>query len=427
MEALSYTQFASQTGPFAEALFDAIHAMSVDPVAGVSRQGYSALETAVLDRLTVFAQELGMSAETDAAGNVWLTLPGEDRTLPAIVMGSHADSVPQGGHYDGLAGIVAGFTVVKALKEAGVTPKSDVRILMMRCEESSFFGKAYVGSLGMMGRLTADDLALKHRTLDRTLGDFMKEVGVDTARMTSGQPVIDISRIKAFIELHIEQGPMLDGLLPARCGVVTGIRGNIRHKKVKCIGQTAHSGAVNKEFRHDAVMATAALLSRMEAKWQEFLDAGRDLVFTAGVLNTAPSAAIAVIPGETTFTVDIRSLDDATCQDFHAVLEAVAEEESAARGVTFEFDRPIVSAAGHVNAELSARLMAAAKKAGVPCVPIPSGAGHDTAVLSRAGIPCAMIFVANQNGSHNPHEAMKMEDFLQGCYILLHAVLEEYK
>jgi len=138
---------------------------------------------------------------------------------------------------------------------------------------------------------------------------------------------------------------MLDGLLPARCGVVTGIRGNIRHKVVKCHGQTAHSGALNKEFRHDAVMATAALISRMEVEWQKFLDAGRDLVFTIGVLNTAPTAAISVIPGLTSFTVDMRSLDNGTVKEFHELLLRVAKEEAEKRGVTFEFDRTIVSEA----------------------------------------------------------------------------------
>ncbi len=427
METMSYAHFAEKAGTFAERLFDAIHQLSADPVAGVTRQGYSDTESKVLARLTEFGAELGMSAETDAAGNVWLTLPGQNRSLPAFVIGSHADSVPQGGHYDGLAGIVAGFLVVHYLKENNFKMDRDVRILMMRCEESSFFGKAYVGSLGMMGRLTADDLSLKHRTLDRTLDDFMKDVGVDTSRLTTGKPVIDISRIDAFVELHIEQGPLLDGLLPARCGVVTGIRGNIRHKVVKCHGQTAHSGALNKEFRHDAVMATAALISRMEVEWQKFLDAGRDLVFTIGVLNTAPTAAISVIPGLTSFTVDMRSLDNGTVKEFHELLLRVAKEEAEKRGVTFEFDRTIVSEAGHVNVELSDRLMKAAEKGNIPCVRIPSGAGHDTAVLSRAGIPCAMIFVANQNGSHNPHEALKMDDLLQGCFVLLHAVLDECK
>lgn len=157
METMSYAHFAEKAGTFAERLFDAIHQLSADPVAGVTRQGYSDTESKVLARLTEFGAELGMSAETDAAGNVWLTLPGQNRSLPAFVIGSHADSVPQGGHYDGLAGIVAGFLVVHYLKENNFKMDRDVRILMMRCEESSFFGKAYVGSLGMMGRLTADD------------------------------------------------------------------------------------------------------------------------------------------------------------------------------------------------------------------------------------------------------------------------------
>lgn len=422
MCALSFEKFTHQAEPFAQGLLDAVYAMSKDPVAGVSRQGYSALETKVLACLTDRVAALKLEVEQDPAGNVWLTLPGRNRSMPAIVSGSHVDSVPQGGHYDGLAGVVAALTVAKILRDEGVTLERDYRVLMLRSEESSFFGKAYAGSLAMMGRLTAEGLALKHRSENRTLGDFMRAAGVDTEKVTSGSPLVDISRIGSFIELHIEQGPMLDGLLPARTGVVTGIRGNIRHKCVRCLGETAHSGAVNKEFRHDAVMATAALISRCEEQWQRYLDAGKDLVFTVGVLNTSPSAAIAVIPGQTAFSVDIRSLDDETCREFHEMLLGIAAEEEARRGVKFEFDSVIGSPAGRVNEALSDLVFKAAQDAGVPCVRIPSGAGHDTAVLSRAGIASAMIFIANQHGSHNPHEAMEMKDLMLGTYVLLNAV-----
>ena len=145
------TQFSQLSdADFCAAIFDHVRSMSKDHE-GVTRQGYGPLETQVLDYLEGIGRELNLEISKDAAGNVWMTLPGRDRTLPAVVSGSHADSVPQGGNYDGLAGIVAALTVARRMRREGVTPLRDYRVLMMRCEESSFFGKAYVGSLGMMG------------------------------------------------------------------------------------------------------------------------------------------------------------------------------------------------------------------------------------------------------------------------------------
>lgn len=402
---------------YAKAIFETVRRMSADTL-GVTRQGYSELESEVLQYLQGLGRTLELEIEADKAGNVWMTLPGKDRSLPAFVAGSHVDSVPQGGNYDGLAGVTAALTVAWWMRHVDFQPQRDYKVLMMRCEESSFFGKAYVGSLGMMGRLTTNDLALRHRTLDTTLGHCISSCGLDPYALTTGEPVIDTKKIGAFVELHIEQGPTLTSNKDIRVGVVTGIRGNVRHKNVVCHGQTAHSGAVNKEFRHDAVMATAALLSRMEAHWQEWLDKGEDLVFTVGVIKTSATAAISVIPGEVSFTVDMRSLSADTAERFHQLLLAEAAQLEKDRGVRFDFDKALYTAPGAVDEALSDRLADAAAKAEIPCMRLPSGAGHDSAVIGAAGIPVAMIFVANQNGSHNPYEEMELPDFMIGCELL---------
>ena len=349
-------------------------------------------------------------------------MPGRDRTLPAFVAGSHVDSVPQGGNYDGLAGVTAALTVAWWMHRHQVQLERDYTVLMMRCEESSYFGKAYVGSLGMMGRLTQSDLMLRHRTEDITLGQCISACGLDPSKLTAGTPIVDLKKIACFVELHIEQGPTLTSNDKVRVGVVTGIRGNVRHKNVVCHGETAHSGAVNKEFRHDAVMATAALLSCMDNHWQEWLDRGEDLVFTVGVIRTGATAAISVIPGEVSFTLDMRSLSADTCERFHQLLleEAAALEKE--RGVRFDFDKPLYTAPGLVDQALSDRIYKAAEDNGIPCMRLPSGAGHDAAVIGAAGIPVGMIFIANQNGSHNPHEEMIMKDFMTGTDLLWQTV-----
>ena len=129
---------------FCRSIFDTVRKMSADGL-GVTRQGYSPTESEVLDYLKMIGQELGLEINTDLAGNVWMCLPGKNRELPAFVAGSHADSVPQGGNYDGLAGITAALAVAWWMRRTGFVPERDYMILMMRCEESSFFGKAYVG------------------------------------------------------------------------------------------------------------------------------------------------------------------------------------------------------------------------------------------------------------------------------------------
>ena len=334
---------SAATKDFARRLFDTVREMSAD-VRGVTRQGYGPVETKVLEFLKDEGRKLGLEIETDAAGNVWMTMKGRDSTRPAFVAGSHVDSVPQGGNFDGLAGVVAALVAAKHMHDEGVVPAVDYRVLMMRCEESSFFGKAYVGSLGMLGRLKASDLALRHRTEAGTLADAIRSTGVDPERLTTGEPVVEVKKIGAFVELHIEQGPTLTSRESPRVGVVTGIRGNIRHKNVVCLGETAHSGAVNKEYRHDAVMAAAHLFAEMDAAWDEFLAAGKDLVFTVGVLKTGETAAISVIPGEVRFTIDMRSLKKETLDEFHARLEAEAKKLEAARGVRFVFDDALYTA-----------------------------------------------------------------------------------
>ena len=406
---------------FAKKIFDDVREMSRD-VQGVTRQAFSEKETQVLNYLTEIGQKLQLEIQPDRAGNVWMTLPGKDRSLPAFVAGSHVDSVPQGGNYDGLAGVTAALTVAWWMRQTGFVPERDYTVLMMRGEESSFFGKAYMGSLGMLGKLTAKDLALKIRDGSCTLAEAMKSCGIDTDAVSGGQPLVDTSRIAAFVELHIEQGPTLDAQTEARAGIVTGIRGNIRHKAVRILGEAAHSGATDKQYRYDALMAFTDWMQRIDRAWDRWLVKGEDLVFTVGVLKMASSAAISVIPGEVTISVDIRSLSADTARRFHELMEKYGEEVAAERGVTIEYDPALLTAPSGVDAALSDRLEASAKAENIPCMRLASGAGHDSAVLGNNGIPIAMIFVANQLGSHNPHEAMKMEDFMQGTDILWAAV-----
>lgn len=410
---------------FAKKIFVDIGSITKDASAGYTRESYSPVENRVHDYFKSLGAELGLEEKTDAAGNLFLTYPGARRELPTFMSGSHADSVPQGGDYDGIAGIAAAFTVAWWMKRTGFVPQRDFTVIVTRAESSAFYGKAYAGTLAMTGKLRPEDLALRHRTKNLTLGDAIREAGFNPQAMVTGKPLVDLSRIAAFVELHIEQGPRLDANKQKRIGVVTGVRGNLRHKRIACIGETAHSGAVEIEFRHDAVLATADLLMSMEKHWKHRLDREEDLVFTAGVVSTGPSAAISKVPGLVTFCVDMRSLSMGTLERFHEMLELDAAKISKKRGVRFEFDRLLRSESAHLDSRLVARLAITASANGIRYIAMPSGAGHDAAVLENAGVPSAMIFVANEHGSHNPDEAMEMPDFMQGVK-LLWKVVEGY-
>ena len=281
-----------------------------------------------------------------------------------------------------------------------------------------------MGSSALFGQLSAADLAARDHASGETLAECMRAVGVDMARVETGEPLLDPAAVAGWIELHIEQGPVLAARdLPI--GIVTGIRGNIRHRNVACRGEAGHSGAVPRWLRRDAVFATAELITHLDRHWRTLLERGRDVVVTAGILGTDPQEhAIARIPGAVNFSFEVRSQSRETLEAFYDLFLSECGLVGEERGVAFEVDRRLESAPAVMDPGWIARLKAAARDLGLPDEEVPSGAGHDAAVFANAGIPSAMIFVRNEHGSHNPREAMAMADFLAGIAVMREAVRE---
>lgn len=407
----------------AEDLFAALRAATADG-SGVWRPSYGAGESAALDIVEARARALGLATQRDAGANLVVTLAGADPDLPFLACGSHLDSVPQGGNYDGAAGVIAGLAVLAGLRRDGIVPARTIKLYALRGEESARFGTAYVGSYALLGQLKAADLAARDPRSGRILADCMREVGVDMARVERGEPLLEARRMAAWIELHIEQGPVLVARnLPI--GIVTGIRGNLRHRAVECVGEAGHSGAVPRWLRRDAVFATAELITHLDRHWRTLLERGRDLVVTSGVFSTDPQQhAIARIPGLVRFSFEVRSQAQETLEAFYDLFLAECSLIGEERGVSFRFDRRIDSAPATMDSGWIERLKRAARGLGLPDEDMPSGAGHDAAVFANAGIPSAMIFVRNEHGSHNPDETMAMDDFLAGVAVLRAAVME---
>lgn len=411
------------TAELASRMFAALHDAAFDG-AGITRECYADSESRALDIVEAEARRLEFDTERDAAANLRVTWRGTEPDLPFAACGSHMDTVPQGGNFDGSAGVVGGLVALAALRAEGFRPRRTIRIIALRGEESAFFGRAYLGSSALLGQLTPQDLAQPNARSGRTLGECMRHAGADVARIARGEKLLDPAALACWLELHIEQGPVLTAQnLPV--AIVTGIRGNIRHRAIECLGEAGHSGAVPRRLRHDSVFGFAELITRLDRHWRELLDRGGDLVVTTGIAGTDPREhSLARIPGRMTFSLDLRSQSTETLEEFYELFLTECAALRQERGIEFRPDCRLQTAPARMDEALIALLRGALRDGGMTDTPMPSGAGHDAAVFANAGVPTGMIFVRNAHGSHNPGEAMGIGDFMLGVGVLQRALRE---
>ncbi|MBP1845679.1 N-carbamoyl-L-amino-acid hydrolase [Rhizobium petrolearium] len=398
-------------------LFAEIAARTAD-AEGVSRPAFSEIETETLNFLVEFARSESLFTQWDAGRNVVFSLPEHTSAERYILIGSHVDSVPRGGNFDGLAGVLAGLLCLVRARREGTRFPEPVKVIAMRGEESAWFGPCYIASKALLGVLSETELSARHKKDGRTLDEHMEAVGIDMMPVRSGKPLLDRTAVKAYVEVHIEQGPVLiERNLPA--AIVSGIRGNFRYKKISCFGEAGHSGAVPLAYRHDPVLAMAELLNVLDAAWHDFVAKGRDLVVTSGMVSTDQQKhALSRIPDSVEFSLDIRSQDRDMLETMHAlVLKHVVRIEKE-RAVRFDLGQALWTSPALCDTGLIEQLAHASRAIGTQPALIPSGGGHDAAVFSDAGIPSGMIFIRNRNGSHNPQEAMEIDDFAIATFIL---------
>ena len=414
---------AEDEGALFGALFDSVAASSRD-VEGVSRPAFSDIETKTLDRLANFAREHGLAVWFDEGRNAWFSLPEDREAERYVVVGSHVDTVPYGGNFDGLAGVLAGLACLVRARTAGCRFTRPVHVLAMRAEESAWFGPCYIGSKILTGTLEESELQALHKGDGRSMAEHMADIGLPVERIARREPLADLSVIQAYIEVHIEQGPLLIGKnLPA--AVVSGIRGNFRHREIRCIGETGHSGAVPRAYRRDPVLAMADLLVRLDESWQTILNKGADLVLTSGIVGTDPlKHAMTRIPDSIGFSLDIRSQSAETLDQMRALLGAEMRQVEADRKVRFISDPEMRVEPALCDPGLVEALKSAMGRTGLEPFVMPSGGGHDAAVFAAAGVPSAMVFVRNRNGSHNPDEAMDLPDFMAAVDIVYGFLIE---
>lgn len=388
---------------------------------GIVRDSYGDGEQAAHDLMRRAAEGIGLEVSVDAIGNLFMTLPGQDRRSPRILVGSHLDSVPQGGNFDGAAGVVAGLCALAALRASGCVPPCDVSVMGIRAEESSWFDVSYLGSGGAFGLLDPACLEVRRSDNGRTLEETLKERGFDPEAIRSRRRLIEPRQVRAYVELHIEQGPRLvaEGLPAA---VVTGIRGCKRFRNARCVGEYGHSGALPRPLRHDAVAATVGFLHHMEEVWTRHEANGADLLITTGELYTDAAAhAPSKVAGETRFVLDLRSVSTDLMESVAAEARRAAEDLGRRYRVSIELGAATDSPPALMDVRLRTALMGLLERP----LEMPSGAGHDAATFASVGIPSAMVLVRNDHGSHNPDEAMALEDFAVGTRALI-GLLERF-
>ena len=348
--------------------------------------------------LSAWASDLGLDAWVDSAGNWHAALPGPTPNAPTLIIGSHLDTVPDGGRYDGLLGVVLGLALAGELKRGGATLPYRLEVLGFSEEEGVRFGVPFIGSLSALGQ--AGPLLDVQDSQGVSVRQAMRDFGLDDAHIedaTLSGPHL------GFLEFHIEQGPVLEAA-GQPLGLVSALVGHHR-LKLSFTGRANHAGTTPMMLRHDALMAAAEWMLLAERLAQDT----PGLVATVGQIQAFPGASN-VIPGRAELTLDLRHADDTLRADKLAELEALLQQVAARRGVRAQAEVLTVIPAVPLDAGFQAGLERAAGQLGLVPPTLVSGAGHDAMILARA-MPAAMLFVRTPGGlSHHPDEAVAGED-----------------
>ena len=380
------------------------------PGEGINRLAFTDADWAgrqyIIDRMT----DAGLSVEIDDFGNVIGYKIGKKPDLPAVMVGSHTDSVPNGGNYDGVVGVLSAIEVIRSMIDDGYEHDHTIAVVSFMCEESGRFGNATLGSKAMRGELTLQDL---HHLVDKQgislyealKGRNLNPDGIET--MAYKRPV------KSFTEIHIEQGKVLEHEQKT-IGIVTGIAAPERFY-VTIRGNADHSGATPMNLRHDALCGASKIILGIEeiASMQE----EPPVVGTVGVVEVTPGA-MNVIPGAVKLGVDIRSISKAARNSVVTLVKEFIDITAEKRGLSYTIETIAQDHPVEMHPAMIREIEEAVKSVGVEYMTMPSGAGHDAMHWAEA-IPTGMIFIPCRDGiSHNPAEFAEMDDIVTGAAVL---------
>ena len=354
--------------------------------------------------------DVGLSVEIDDFGNVIGYKIGKKPDLPVVMVGSHTDSVPNGGNYDGVVGVLSAIEVIRSMIDDGYEHDHTIAVVSFMCEESGRFGNATLGSKAMRGKLRLQDL---HRLVDKQ-GISLYEALKGRNLNPDGIEEMEYNRpVKSFTEIHIEQGKVLEHEQKT-IGIVTGIAAPERFY-VTIRGNADHSGATPMNLRHDALCGAAKIILGIEeiASMQE----EPPVVGTVGVVEVTPGA-MNVIPGGVKLGVDIRSISKVARNSVVTLVKEFIDITAGKRGLSYTIepiaqDHPVA-----MHPAMIREIEEAVKSVGVEYMTMPSGAGHDAMHWAEA-VPTGMIFIPCRDGiSHNPAEFAEMDDIVTGAEVL---------
>lgn len=383
---------------------------------GTCRPTMTALEKEAFNLAASWMRDAGMKAHIDHFGNLVGVLEGTDPTLPVLMMGSHLDSQPYGGRFDGVAGVLSAIEVVKAMSENNIRPKRSIHVISFADEEGWRFNKGLFGSRGILGKLEEGELQRIDKdgiTREQALRDF----GCDPAKFSESE--YKPGSIHCFLELHIEQGPVLD-LANKPVGVVSGISGPL-WLTVKFKGMAGHAGSVPMAIRRDAMVGAAEVVIALNEIATQV--PGAPTVGTVGTMNVFP-ASRNIIPEEVNFTVDLRDIDLDRRNRYEAQLRNRIHDIAAKHQLTYDISEDTNSAPRYCADWIKEIIHTQCRHLQLDAPELMSGPFHDAMALSYA-CDYGMIFVRCKDGiSHNPLEFSSYEDLALGTEVLYGTVIE---
>jgi N-carbamoyl-L-amino-acid hydrolase len=379
------------------------------PKGGVKRLALTEIDRAGRDRFVAWAREAGLEPRVDAIGNIFVKRRGAQPDADPVVIGSHLDSQPSGGKFDGAYGVLAGLEVIRTLNDAGIGTRAPIEVAAWTNEEGSRFTPTMMGSGVFIGAHPLEQV-LAQKDLD---GVTVKEALQRIGYAGTASP----HKVGAYFEAHIEQGPVLEETRTT-IGVVLGALGQ-RWFDVTVVGQDSHAGPTPMETRRDALLAASRLVGEVNRIATTFPDYARG---TVGQMQVKPNSRN-VVPGEVRMSTEFRSAADETLSAMVQEYARVAKTVEAACRVSIEIREVVYFPPSKFAPDLVGSVRDAARALGLSHRDIVSGAGHDAVYLSRVA-PTAMIFVPCEGGiSHNEIESATPADLTAGCNVLLHAVL----
>ncbi|MFS0575991.1 Zn-dependent hydrolase [Sporosarcina sp. 179-K 3D1 HS] len=392
----------------------ALGELGKQPSGGVTRFSFTKEERQAKQLVASYMEEAGMRIREDAVGNLIGRRDGRLANAPAVLIGSHIDTVPDGGMFDGALGVLAGIEVVQTLNEQRIQHDHPIEVIAFTDEEGSRFGFGMIGSRAMAGTLREEQLGQVDSD-GVTIGEAMKRVGLDPLNI--GEASKEPSTVKAYVELHIEQGRVLEKQgLPA--GVVSGIAGPLWTRWI-LTGEAGHAGANPMDSRKDPLMAAAEIMQFIEEEANKY----PATVATVGQISVKPGG-VNVIPGEVEFTLDHRTIDEEIRNVVENKIIAQAEQICRRRRVELYIEPLQRVTPAPCSDSIQEVIREACRKTGIEPFTLPSGAGHDGMQFYNAW-PMGMIFIRSKEGiSHNPAEWSSKEDCAIGTKILFETIRE---